>query len=173
MVLLKALLGLLIGAVVGFIGGFILSIVLWIVVGIATWNSRTGENVASVAFLLIWLACAAIGFVLPLVRTARRRLAPTLQQRVALDCRLIFMASIIAMVVCLVDYYPATMSGGGLSEGMILGALAGAGIGAIVPQFKVLSGEVKDRAIVTTDCLAGATLCCAEAGKPRNSGRQI
>ena len=68
MVLLKALLGLLIGAVVGFIGGFILSLVLWIVVGIATWNSKTGENVASIAFFIVWLGSAAIGFALPLVR---------------------------------------------------------------------------------------------------------
>ena len=68
MVIFKALLGLLIGAVIGFIGGFILFLVLWIVVGIATWNSNTGANVGNVVALLVWFACAGIGFATPLIR---------------------------------------------------------------------------------------------------------
>ena len=133
MVVLKALLGLLIGAVIGFIGGFILFLVLWIVVGIATWNSKTGENVGNIVAVLFWLASALIGFATPLVRAAREDHVNFIEglPRIA---GFVFAASVAGILIYLVKCYPVVMSVGGIYSGIILGALAGAGVGALVPQ---------------------------------------
>ena len=72
MLFIKCILGAIWGAIRGLIAFIVVYLALWIVVGLATWNSSTGEAVASFAVLLV-PAGIIIGIVTPLREDAEKR----------------------------------------------------------------------------------------------------
>lgn len=86
MVVLKCIGGLIVGTIAGILAGFVIGLAVVAVVGLATWDSKKGEQAGNAVARIVWVLGAVAGVAAPIMTERDRQLGEK-AQRDAADAR--------------------------------------------------------------------------------------